>query len=322
MVSPMPSVSVVVATHNRAGRLVRLLASLDAQSLPTNRFEVVVVDDASTDATPDVLADAARRSPLQLRVVHRPVSAGPAAARNDGWRTAQAPVIAFIDDDCEASRSWLQSGLRVCGEHPGAVVQGRVDPIPSEAHLETPFTRTLRVHGSGPYYQTCNIFYPRELLEHLDGFDEVAYSMPGGEDTDLAWRAIEHGATTAYAGDAHAFHAVNRIGALGRLRVAAHWAEALQVYKRHPGARAGVFTHGVFWKPWHYTLLRAALILMLPRWARHLRVWLAVPYVNSIVLRCRNERGGAVHALFYPVEDAVEIAAALRASVRYRMLVL
>ena len=316
------AVSVVVATHNRAARLRRLLDSLAAQTLDRGRFEVVVVDDASHDETPQVLDHADANGPLRLHVIRRERSEGPAAARNDGWRAARAPLIAFTDDDCEAEPRWLAEGVDACRRHPGALVQGRVDPVPAETHLMTPFTRTLRVHGDGPYYQTCNIFYPRELLERLGGFDDEAFSVPGGEDTDLAWRAIDAGAGTAYAPRARAFHAVNRIGALGRLRVAARWTQPLRVYKLHPRARQGVFVHGVFWKPWHYTLLRAALVLVLPRRLRHLRVWLALPYVSSVLLRCHNEGGDVRYALFYPIEDLVEIGAAVRASVRYRMLVI
>jgi len=313
----VPAVSVVVATRNRAPRLRALLLSLIAQTLPRDQFEVIVVDDASSDATPSVLARADG-----VRVIRRDVNEGPAAARNDGWRAARAPLVAFIDDDCEADPEWLIAGLAACAEHPGAVVQGRVDPHPAEAHLRSPFARTLTVHGDGPYYQTANIFYPRALLERLGGFDARSYPVPGGEDTDLAWRAIEAGAPTAYADAARAYHAVSVIGARGRLRVAARWSQTLHVYRRHPGARKRVFTRGVFWKPWHYTLARASLALVVPRRFRYLRGWLAAPYLDSIRVRLRHERGRVWHAPFYLVEDAVEIAAAVRASIRHRMLVL
>jgi GT2 family glycosyltransferase len=253
--------------------------------------------------------------------LERPVSGGPAAARNEGWRAARASLVAFVDDDCVVDPQWLREGLRCCREHPGAIVQGRVDPIPEESDRETPFTRTLRIHAAGPYYQTCNIFYPRSLLEELGGFDET-FTMPGGEDTDLAWRAITNGTPTAFGAAARAYHAVNLIGPLGRLRVAAHWWESLQVYKRYPELRKAVFTKGVFWKPWHYTFLRALIALAVPRRWRWLRLWLTLPYVASIETRCRFEGGTLLHAAFYPIEDIVEIAAAIRASVLYRMLVL
>jgi glycosyltransferase involved in cell wall biosynthesis len=320
-VNGKPGVAVVVATHNRSDRLARLLASLARQDLGVEQFEVIVVDDASSDDTQRLLAQA-EDGRLRLRVFRRTVGGGPAVARNDGWRGASAPLIAFTDDDCQAAPGWLAEMLAAAAAHPGAVLQGRVDPVPTEAHLITPFARTIRVHGDGPYYQTCNIAYPRDLLERLSGFDEAAYARWGGEDTDLAYRAIEAGAPTAFAERAQVFHAVNRIGALGRLRVAARWSHMLQVYKRHPDARERVFTKGIFWKPWHYTFLRALVALLLPRRLRHLRVFLIAPYIDSLLVRCEYEHGRPWHAPFFVVEDVVEITAAVRASVRYRMLVI
>ena len=314
-----PPIAVVVATHNRRARLAALLDSLDRQTLSKEQFEVIVVDDGSTDGTPSLLRERAERSAIRLLTIRRDRSGGPAVARNEGWRAATAPLIAFTDDDCEADPGWLEAGLEAARVHPGAVMQGRVDPIPAEADRISPFTRTLRVHGDGPYYQTCNIFYPRDLLDRLGGFDAATYPVPGGEDTDLAYRAIEAGAPTAFAGEARAYHAVSRIGAQGRLRVANRWGRTLQVYRRHPAARARVFTKRVFWKPWHYTLVRA---LFAPLFPRHLRLFIVGPYLESLLLRCRYEQGHVWHAPFFVVEDVVEISAAVRASVRYRMLVI
>jgi glycosyltransferase involved in cell wall biosynthesis len=285
-----------------------------------DRFEVVVVDDASSDGTSDVLRRAEARADLRLRVLRNDRAQGPAGARNVGWRAAAAPLIAFTDDDCMAVDRWLEEGLAAWIANPGSIVQGRVDPVPEERTHLTPFARTLRVHSAGPYYQTCNIFYPTALLQRLGGFDPSFVRR--GEDTDLAWRAIDQGTAAAFAEGALIYHAVNRIGALGRLRVAAEWHEAMVVYKRHPELREAVFTKRIFWKPWHYALFRVAVAMLLPSRLRFLRPYLVLPYLRSIELRCRNEHGGLVHAAFYLVEDAVEVGAMVRASVRHRMLVL
>lgn len=318
---PDPAISVVVAAHNRAQRLQALLDSLRCQTIDLQWFELVIVDDASTDDTPRVLARELERSAMRLRIVHRKRADGPAAARNDGWRAASAPLIAFIDDDCVATPEWLEHGLRACQENPGAIVQGRVDPIPAERAQLSPFTRTLRIDSVGPFFQTCNIFYPKELLASLDGFDTF-FTMPGGEDTDLAWRAISSGTPAAYAAGAQAYHAVNRIGPLGRLRVAWHWHESMLVYKRFPVLRQALFVKRVFWKDTHYTLARVFVALMLRGRARVLRPYLVVPYLRTLEARRRSEHGDLRHALFYPLEDLVELAAMLRASVEHRMLVL
>src|SRR4051794_5701981 len=167
--------------------LARCLAALREQTLDAERFEVVVVDDGSTDETARVLAGAAHDRGPALEVVRHASSRGASAARNAGWRRARAPVVAFTDDDCVPVAGWLAAGLAACAAAPGAIVQGRIDPLPSERHLLGPFSRTLSVPGPAPTFATANVFYPRALIERLGGFDE---HMTTGEDTDLAWRGF------------------------------------------------------------------------------------------------------------------------------------
>ena len=107
-----PEIAVVAATHNRSDRLAALLDALRAQTLGSDRFEVVIVDDASSDGTRELLAEARGRGDLALTVLHQDSSRGPAAARNAGWRAATAPLVAFTDDDCRPSPGWLAAGLR------------------------------------------------------------------------------------------------------------------------------------------------------------------------------------------------------------------
>ena len=314
----------MVATRNRAARLERLLGSLRAQALPNRSFEVVVVDEASSDWTRSVLTSEADRGELTVRTIWHPRPLGPAAARNAGWRAAHAPLIAFTDDDCRSHPAWLEAGVRACSQNPGAVVQGRTEPEPGERHLLGPFSRTLRVERAGPYFQTCNIFYPRGLLERLGGFDADAFSepVPGGEDTDLAWRAIEAGAPVAFADDALVFHAVTRLGPLGTLRLAARWSQTMQIFARHRELRGVHLTYGVFWKGSHYLLFRALVALSLPRPLRCLALWLALPYGKHLLERARIEGGGPMLAPYFVLHDLVEMAAVLRGAARYRTLVL
>ena len=314
--------SVVVATHNRAERLDALLVSLEAQTLSTDTFEVTVVDDGSTDATAAVLERAAARNGLDLRSIPRPRAGGPAAARNDGWRAARAPLVSFTDDDCVAEPGWLAELLATARAHPGAVVQGRTDPNPAELDRWGPFSRSLTVRRLGPWYQTCNILYPRELLERLDGFDASAYSGPGGEDTDLAWRALELGRETVYADDARVLHAVSRLGPLGKLRVAWRWTESMRVFARHPALRRAELKRRIFWKGSHYLLLRALVAALLPRRLWLVRRWLGLPYLWHLVDRGRQEGGGLLASPYFALHDLVELVAVVRGAVRYRVLVL
>ena len=79
-----PRVSVIVPTKDRGGSLLRLLEALRGQSLPVEDFEVIVVDDGSTDGTPGVLAALEHDPRLRLRLLRHETSRGPATARNDG----------------------------------------------------------------------------------------------------------------------------------------------------------------------------------------------------------------------------------------------
>ena len=305
----------MVATRDRDARLGELLASLRAQTLPPDRFEVVVVDDGSVDGTAALLA-----ARPDVRVVPRDVGRGPAAARNDGWRVTRAPLVAFTDDDCVAAPGWLAALVAASAGAPGAVVQGRTAPREDERDRLGPFSRSLWVEG-GPYYQTCNIAYPRSLLERLGGFDAGAFPFVG-EDTDLAWRAIEAGASIAYAPEAVVNHAVVVLGPVGALRFAFRWSDSIRLFARHPALRGPHLTKRVFWKGSHYLLARALLTLLLPRRLWPLAAWLWLPYALHVVERGRVEGGGLALAPWFALHDLVEMAAVARGALRYRVPVL
>ena len=308
-------VSVVVVTRDREERLRALLDSLRAQTL--HDFEVVVVDDGSRDGT---LAMLAGESELSLRVMGHHEPGNLAEARNRGWREASGSLVAFIDDDCVAAPRWLEEGLRVARERPGAVVQGMTAPNPSELSRSGPFTRTIEVRSLGPWFQTCNIFYPRDLLERLGGFDPSF--ARAGEDSDLAWRALEAGAPAAWAPGALAHHAVNQLGPRGKLRVASRWTDGVLLFAKHPQKRAELLEKGVFWKGSHYLLVRALLACLVPRRFMVLRAWLAWPYFHHLRWRGRSEGGGLLFAPWYVLHDLVELWAIARGAAKHRVPIL
>ncbi len=314
-------ISVVAATHNRAERLGRLLDGLRRQSLPRAEFEVVIVDDCSSDATAAVLEEAAGRGDLALTVLRQPANGGQAAARERGWRATSSPLIAFTDDDCVPEPEWLERGLEALAANPGAIVQGRTLPEPGELDRLGPFSRTVTVDRPDSAFQTCNIFYPRELLERIGGFDTDAFGrVHGGEDSDLAWRAIGTGAGAIFEPAALVHHAVNDLGPLGKIRLAAGW--SLLAYVRHPQLRRDHFANGVFWKHTHIWLARALLAALLPRRLWPLAIWLALPWARSLYARGRIEGGGPALAPFYAACDAAEMYACLRNSAKHGRLML
>ena len=117
-------VTVAVASRGRPERLGRLLDSLAAQTLATDAFEVIVAVDGPDPETEALLGERAASSPFRLEALLRPVSGGPSAARNDAWRAGSGSLVAFTDDDCEATPDWLAALLAAAAASPGAVIQG------------------------------------------------------------------------------------------------------------------------------------------------------------------------------------------------------
>ncbi len=276
----MASVAVVVCTRNRPERLANLLRALDAQ---THRdFELRVVEDNG-------------EPPL-----------GPSVARDDGWRATSAPLVAFTDDDCEPAPDWLAQLVAAHERQPDAVLQGATEPLAREAHLlEHPRARTQVVRQLGPYYQCCNIAYPRAVLEQVGGF---ARDWPwGGEDADLAWRAQEAGAPFAWVPGARVEHAVTVPTPLEYLCGAAKFEPAMRLLRDHPQIRPLVLDHGVLWKRSHAKPLLAAAGVLLAR--RH---------PAALLLAAPLLRGGAVQAAY----DVLETASTLRGAISNRTFVI
>ncbi len=321
-----PEIAVVVATFRRADRLRALLNGLADQARDLSRVEVIVVHEPSPDtATARVLADHPLAATGTLEA--RPGSRGTSAARmrNVGWRAAQAPLVAFTDDDCRPAPDWLDQLLSAARQAPGAIVQGRTVPDPADhAVLEqTPWNRTLRVDPPTPEAQTCNIAYPRELLARLDGFDEDHFPA-AGEDTDLCARAVELGALRRAAPQAVVYHAIEPIGFIGALRVTQRWDAMAYVHKRHPTLRSGA-TLGIFWKPRHPLVLLASIgALAAP--GHRLATLLCLPYLWRVRPSRRallKEPGQTVATLLGRwVIDLAEVAALARGSLRSRTLFL
>jgi glycosyltransferase involved in cell wall biosynthesis len=318
---PLVEVSVVIATRNRARRLEAALASLRAQTL--GAFEVIVVDDDSSDDTARVLEAERARGALALNVLPHGRGGGPGAVRNTGWPQARGRLVAFTDDDCEADPRWLEALLDAWQEEPLRFVQGSTTPIEAEAHEQGPLTYTYDIRALDVNFPCCNMAYPKALLERLGGFDADVFPRTG-EDCDLAWRAIAAGAQPVFAGAARVRHAVVHMDRAGALRRAWRWGAAMPAFARHPELRRRRLHDRLFYNWSHYYLLRLALALALPRgralWA--LKWWLGHRYVEDRRWAPGAERPSAAALAWNLVVDSVETAGVTAASVRNGTLVL
>ena len=236
----MSTVTVVVITRDRAPVLAEALDAIARQTRPADR--VLVVDDGSTDGTAGLLA-----TRDDVDVITTPPR-GIAPARNIGWRACDTDVVAFTDDDCVPTPTWLAALLQPLDADRADVVQGRTLPRPDQADRDGPWARTLQVESEQGYYQTANIAYRRDCLQAVDGFDDRLARV--GEDTDLAWRVREAGYTTAFAPDALVHHAVWPFPFTRHLRDRAKWADVVLVLQRHPRLRE-LAHRGVWYRPSH-----------------------------------------------------------------------
>ena len=245
---------------------------------------------------------------------------GPAVVRNRGWRRASGSLVCFLDDDVVVAEGWVDAYLEAHRSDPAAVLQGRTEPLPAEAPLQNAFSRSKLIVGPNWNYATCNIAYPRALLERLGGFDE-AYRFASAEDTDLGWRAREAGAPTVFVDGARAYHAVQHYGVVRLVQRMKIKQDVGRLTKRHPGLRHH-YHRGVFWKRSHERLLVAAAGLALAPRTRGASLALLAPYAALY----RDQHGswpGTVASLAgHALVDGAETAAVTAGGIRHRTLLL
>ncbi len=202
--------SVVVPTRNRGGLLERVVAAILDQSLPRELYELILVDDGSTDGSETLAQELAAR--LGFKCI-RQENRGAAAARNRGIAEATGEVVAFTDDDCLVPTDWLErlaDGYRrhshVAGVGGGLRAPEDVLARSAAARLEA-FVAT-EVYGAGdsevvggfecPAGGTNNMSYRRQVLLEVGGFDESFGPRVWGEDADLKLRITRRGGVLLY----------------------------------------------------------------------------------------------------------------------------
>ena len=177
-------ISAIICTRDRAPYLRRAIRSLRGQTLGHRAYEVLVVDNGSTDGTGELVAAESGRWP-NLRYLAEPVL-GLSRARNRGWRSARGEYVAYLDDDATAAPDWLARILAVfdtVAPRPGCV-GGRIEPLweaPRPAWLSDDLLGALSIldWSAKPgvlrpdrWIAGCNMAFPRRLLRAVGGFSE------------------------------------------------------------------------------------------------------------------------------------------------------
>lgn len=191
-------ITAVVCTYNRAVSLQALLETISKQELRFETFEVLVIDNSSTDRTRMVVSKATHQLP-NLRYAFESKQ-GLSHARNRGWMEAKGRYVGFVDDDCQVPPQWLRIATGLIERYSPTVFGG-----PYKATFSSPKPGWFRdIYGEstlgteprwledGEYLSGGNFFMRRSVFQEIGGFDPklgVSGETPGfGEETDLLRR--------------------------------------------------------------------------------------------------------------------------------------
>ncbi len=195
-----PRISVVIPVYNSPDTIEKCLNSVLAQDHPA--FEIIIVDDGSTDTTPDICA-----SFKEVKVI-RSERGGPSRARNVGVAAARGDLVAFTDSDCIAERDWLIELERGFTGPQVAGVGGDQKSPDDETELGkniqeffktigfvTGYIKTGATMRETDHNPSCNSIYRKSVLDEVSGFDETLFP---GEDVDLDLRITRRGFKLIY----------------------------------------------------------------------------------------------------------------------------
>ena len=233
------SASIIVPTRNRAELLKRFLPLLAEQSA-RDSYEIIVVNNGSTDSTAAVVSDAAKKW-THIRMIDEPWL-GSARAIHTGAAAAKSPILIFIDDDMSVGADFVARHLAAHRESPGDCVLGQILSAPGRH----PFERMLAYIYDGPRntlpyrqpepsdYWSGNVSMARELYFRLGGYDEEFAKIGYGKDIEFGMRLVAAGVKMRFVPEAISFqHFIERFDE--RLKKAVRTGFALAYIKEnHP----------------------------------------------------------------------------------------
>jgi GT2 family glycosyltransferase len=250
-----PKVSVVVASYNGARTLKLCLESLQRLNYPD--YEIILVDDGSTDSTPQI----ASAFP-HVRCIRHEKNFGLSVARNTGIAAATGEIVAFTDSDCRADEDWLYYlvGSLVGSEFAGV---GGPNLLPPE---DSRVAAAVMVSPGGPahvmltdreaeHIPGCNMAFYKHALDGIGGFDPIF--TKAGDDVDVCWRLQQAGCRIGFSPAAFVWHyRRSTVAAYLKQQEGYGEAEALLV-RKHPenfNSLGGGIWQGRIYAPFKFTV--------------------------------------------------------------------
>lgn len=225
--------SVIVPAYNAGKTIADCLRGLAGQSLDPAEYEVLVVDDGSTDDT------AALARKFAVRYLHQENN-GPAAARNHGAREARGSIILFTDSDCVPATDWVARMVKPFDDPEVSAVKGayRTNQRSLTARFaQVEFEERFELLKRAPsidMVDTYSAAYRREVFEQAGGFDE-SFPVANNEDTELSYKLSRMGRKMVFNPDAVVCH-MNHPDSLRRYARLKFWRGywRMVVYRRYP----------------------------------------------------------------------------------------
>jgi glycosyltransferase involved in cell wall biosynthesis len=305
-------VTVVVPVKDRRERMVRCLEALLRQQYGS--YDVLVLDNGSSDGTPEACAERARGSEVPVRV--ETVGGRVGYVRNVGARIAAGEIVAYTDSDCIPAPGWLAAGARAFDDPSVGVVTGTT--LPEHPPPYGPWHATIEVTTQSWHFESCNVFFRREPFVRSGGFDDHLGHF--GEDSIAGWAMVHDGWRAEFVPEALVYHDVTYPGRAWHLRRVHKYGKVAAVVQRFPEARERLLWHGYFLRARNAAFAAAVLGLALAPIDRR-ALLLSAPY-----LRERGPRGIHPRELYSAGErfaiDLSVFAGMVRGSIRWRSLVL
>jgi len=210
-------VSVIIPAYNRKEELKKLLISLEEQTYPKENFEIIIVDNGSTDGTQFLIKEMMSKFKGHLHYISMPKRNDSPVVRNIGVKEARGEILSFIDSDCIAHPDWLKNIVKKFNNNDRIGCIGGPEFFHSDdsffikcsSFSVTSFLTTGGIRGKrgtkfGKYYpRGFNMSIPMKVFKEVNGFDA---NFRFGEDIELSCRIKERGYDLAYAPDALVYH--------------------------------------------------------------------------------------------------------------------
>ncbi len=308
-----PLISVVIPIHNAQEALGDCLDALERQTMPREKYEIIVVNDGPVDTAIETIAD--RHGVIFLSQAQR----GAAAARNLGAKQAQGDILLFTDADCIPESNWVEAMIAPFADQEIAGVCGLVRTrqtglVPRFIQLEYDYRyRNIARHTRIDFVNTGTAGYRKHVFMESGGFRE---HLLGAEDTELSFRLAGQGHKMVFAPEAIVYHShpESILEYARRKHHYSYW--RMIVYRRHPrkavadsrtpqtqkiqvgllfllvaAVVGSIFWRGLVWLAGGLALL--FLLISLPFWWWVLRQDLAIGLLTPLLLLVATASVGA-----------------------------